>query len=321
MVIVIIVLTFISVFLLVSSLFFGFTTALEAPSTVLKKRLRRMAIRGNSSAIPEELRNEIIREIPPFERFLARIPLIRNLERSLDHAGLKTTTTLFTLYTLLAMVLGFCVGYAVMKGLLYACAAAIVVLLVVVVLLDQMKKHREEKFTEQLPDVLAMLSRSLRAGHSMNSAIELVGQEIADPAGELFKIAYEQQKLGLRILDTLANMLQRIDSLDLRFFITSVSIHGDVGGNLAEVLDRLAETIRERLKIRRQVRVITAQGRLSGYVLGALPIVVFIGLSVLMPGYEEQLFKEKLGNYMLIGAVILQIVGFFVIRKIINIRI
>lgn len=321
MIVVIIVLTFIAVFLLVSSLFLGINAAQEAPSMMLKKRLRRMAMRGSDGVIPDELRSEIIREIPPFERLLTRFPLIGNLDRNLDHAGLKITPTLFTLYALLAVVLGFGAGYIVMRSPLYACVAAIVVMLFVAVMLGQLKKHRQEKFTEQMPDVLAMLSRSLRAGHSMNSAIELVGHEVTDPAGELFRIAYEQQKLGLRILDTLANMTQRIESLDLRFFITSVSIHGEVGGNLAEVLDKLAETIRERLKIKRQIRVITAQGRLSGYILGALPIVVFIGLTVLMPGYEEQLFKEKLGNYMLIAAVILQIIGFFVIRKIINIRI
>jgi tight adherence protein B len=288
---------------------------------VLKKRLRRMAMRGDDAAIPEELKSEIIREIPPFERLLAKLPLIGNIDRNLDQAGLKTTPTQFALYTLLSMVLGFCAGYVVMKSLLFACAVPIAVVLAVVVLLGQLKRRREEKFTEQMPDVLAMLSRSLRAGHSMNSAIELVGKEVADPAGELFKIAYEQQKLGLRILDTLANMTLRIESLDLRFFVTSISIHSEVGGNLAEVLDKLAETIRERLKIKRQVRVITAQGRLSGYVLGALPMVVFLGMTVLLPGYEEQLFKEKLGNYMLAGALSLQIIGFIVIRKIINIRI
>jgi tight adherence protein B len=196
-----------------------------------------------------------------------------------------------------------------------------VVVLLVVVLLKQLKKRREDKFTEQLPDVMSMLSRSLRAGHAMNTAIELVGTEITDPAGELFRIAFEQQKLGLRIIDTLSNMTQRIESLDLRFFITAVSIQSDVGGNLAEVLDKLADIIRERLKIRRQVRVITAQGRMSGYVLSALPIIVFFAMNILNPGYEDPLFKDKIGQYMLISAVVLQIIGFLVIRKIINIRI
>ncbi len=321
MIFVVIALTFIAVFLLVSSVFLGITTAQELPSTALKKRLRRMAMQSDDGAIPDELKSEIIREIPPFERLLARLPVLRNLDRNLDHAGLKITPTQFMLYTLLAMVVGFGLGYLFLKNLLYACVGPLIVIAAVAIMLDHLKKRRELKFTEQLPDVLAMLSRSLRAGHSMNSAIELVGNEVVDPAGELFKIAYEQQKLGLRIIDTLSNMTQRIESLDLRFFITSVSIHGDVGGNLAEVLDKLAETIRERLKIRRQVRVITAQGRLSGYVLGALPIIVFLGMNIMMPGYEELLFKEKLGNYMLIAAVILQIIGFLVIRKIINIRI
>jgi tight adherence protein B len=183
------------------------------------------------------------------------------------------------------------------------------------------RKQRVERFMEQLPDALTMLGRSIRAGHSLSGGVELVGNELSAPLGELFKNAFEQQKLGLSISDALSNMNDRIDSIDLRFLTTAVSINSSVGGNLAEVLDKLAETIRERLRIRRQVQVYTAQGRMSGYVLGALPIAAFFLFNFMMPGYEELLFKEKLGNIMLMVALVLQVIGFFVIRKIINIRI
>ncbi|MEI6207928.1 MAG: type II secretion system F family protein [Desulfuromonadales bacterium] len=303
------------------SIFLGLESVQELPSAVLKKRLRRMALHGESSGIPDDLKHEIIEGIPPFERLLARLPLVGNLVHTLESAGLKSSPALFSLYILLASVVGFCAGYAITKSFIHAGVAVMLIALVVVLLLRQLKKRREEKFTGQLPDVLSILSRSLRAGHSINSAIELVGIEVADPAGELFRIAFEQQKLGVRIIDALTSMTQRIECLDLRFFITAVSINSEVGGNLSEVLDNLAETIRGRLKIQRQVRVITAQGRLSGYVLGVLPIVVFLGMIVMMPGYEEQLFREKLGRSMLIGAVLLQVIGFLVIRRIVNIRI
>ena len=142
-----------------------------------------------------------------------------------------------------------------------------------------------------------------------------------EPSGGLFKTAFEHQKLGLPVADTLANMTLRMECLDLRFFVVVISINSEVGGNLAEILDKLAETIRERLKIRRQVQVYTAQGRMSGYLLAALPIVTFIVLNFMMPGYEDVLTKEKPGQYILAVAAVMQIIGFLVIRKIINIRI
>lgn len=166
-----------------------------------------------------------------------------------------------------------------------------------------------------------MISRSLRAGHTVSSAIELVGMEMSNPAGELFRTAFDQQKFGMRINDALTAMTNQIESLDLRFFVTTVSINSEVGGNLSEILDQLAKTIRERLNVRRQVRVYTAQGRVSGYVLAGLPIFMFIVFNILNPEYEQLLIKEKVGNYLLIFAVVMQIIGYLVIRKIVNIRI
>jgi len=317
--------TFIAVFLLVLSASLGITTLLELPSTVLRKRLKAMAVHPDSHAVHNEEQDEKNSEKVTYKQFMAQFPLLMalesRLERCLDHAGLIISPTRFFLYALLVMVPAFCAVYLLTKSFGYASAALIVLMLVLAVIMKQLEKRRLKKFTGQLPEVLSMISRSLRAGHSMTSAIELVGTEIADPAGELFRIAFEQQKLGVRTIDTLNNMAQRFESLDLRFFITAVSINSDVGGNLAEVLDKLAETIRERLKIRHKVSVITAQGRLSGYILGVLPLIAFFGMTVLMPGYEEELLREKQGQQMLIGAVALQVIGFFVIRKIINIRI
>ncbi len=187
--------------------------------------------------------------------------------------------------------------------------------------MEYKKRQREDKFTELFPDALRNDSRSLRSGHSFTSAIELVGTEVSDPVGNLFKTAYDQQLLGLRINDTLNNLNNRIDSLDLRFFTTAVEINSEVGGNFAEILDKLAATIRERIVIRRQLRVHTAQGRLTGYILAAMPIIAFFLLNFMMPGYQKVLWENDKGQTILIVAAILQIIGFFVIRRIINIRI
>lgn len=318
---IVIILTFIAVFLVVYASFNAVVAVRESPSAILRKRLRRMARESSGHGIPDDLRVDIIKETPPLERLFARIPVLKNLERVLDHAGLKISLNTFLLCTFVAMVAGFALGFIFTRKYLYAIAFAAIVLAAIYGYIRFLTFKRIDRFTEQLPDALNMIARSLRAGHSLTSAVELVSEEIDEPARELFKTAYEQQKLGIRITDSLVAMAERIESVDLRFFTMAVTINNDVGGNLAEILDKLAETIRERLKIKRQVRVYTAQGRLSGYVLGALPIITFFMFNILMPGYEDVLIKEKEGNVILGAAVIAQVIGFMIIRKIINIRI
>jgi tight adherence protein B len=166
-----------------------------------------------------------------------------------------------------------------------------------------------------------MISRSLKAGHSFAAAVQLVGNEMSDPVGVLFKTAYEEQSLGLSLSDAFAHMTTRMDSEDLRFFVTAINIYKEVGGNLSEYLERLAETIRERIKIRRQVRVYTAQGRLSGIILIFLPIVMALFFYYSSPGYIEELFTEKIGRYALTYAIVSQIIGILVIKRITNIKI
>lgn len=318
----VIVLTFVAVLLVLIAAYLTFTAAKESPAAELRRRLRRMAINNRLEALPDGLRVEIIKEIPRFERLLARVPLLRNIDKLLDQAGVKTTPPKFLLMTIAATLAGFVLGYSLRRDYMLGLIVAACAVVAPFIYLNIMKVKRAEKFTEQLPDALTMISRSLRAGHSITSAIELVGQEVAAPLGELFKTAFDQQNLGLRVVDTLTNMTERINSIDLRFFVTVIAINTEVGGNLAEILDRLADTIRQRLTIRRQVRVYTAQGRMSGYLLAALPIVAFIMMHfVMIPGYEDPLIKEQQGRYILMGAAVSQFIGFLVIRKIINIRI
>lgn len=317
----IVIITFLAVFCILLAAYLGIATVKASPKYELKRRLQRLARDKSAQGMPEDLRSEIIREIPPLDRVLATLPLTRDLDKKVDHAGLKITPSRFLVLAVSITILGFILILLLSKSFLAALLGAVAVSLIPFAYLRFKIKQRVEKFTELFPDALTMVSRSLRAGHSFTSAIQLVGEEIPNPVGELFKTAYEQQLLGLRITETLTNLNERINSLDLRFFTTAIAINNDVGGNLSEILDNLAKTIRERLKIRRQVRVYTAQGRMTGYVLGALPIVTFIAFNILNPKYEAVLYRETKGQYVLAFAVILQVIGFFVIRKIIRIRI
>ncbi|KAB0666533.1 type II secretion system F family protein [Oryzomonas japonica] len=313
--------TFVAVFLLVSALVLAYLRSQESPKAVLKRRLRRMAKTGVDDAMSEDLRSEIIKETPQFERLVTMFRFGRAIGRLLDHAGVAIDLTMFILLVILLPAVSFCGIFLFTHRLIFAVCAALAAAVVPFMFLYFKKVRRQDKFTEQLPDALSMISRSLRAGHSLTSAIELVAQESDEPLRDLFKTAYEQQKLGLRITDSLAGMTDRMESIDLRFFVASIELNNDIGGNLSEILDKLAGTIRERLKIKRQVQVITAQGRLSGYILAALPIATFFMFNIMMPGYEDVLFKEKLGSQLLIGAICAQLSGFLWIKKIISIKV
>jgi tight adherence protein B len=322
-VLLIVVLSFIAVFLVILAIYLNIAAAKDSPKAELKRRLRQVALTGgrDTGGMSTELRAEIVKETPPLARVLSTIPLFRGLEGRIDRSGLVISLQAFLLITLGLGIGGFVLCFLLTRNLILSLIVSAALIAVPFVFMHFKKTQRENRFTELFPDALTMIARSIRSGHSFTSAIELVGTEVGDPVGSLFKMAYDQQMLGLRINDTLNNLNNRIESLDLRFFTTAVAINSEVGGNFAEILDKLADTIRERIKIKRQLRVHTAQGRMSGYILAVLPIVVFFLTSFLMPGYQDKLLENDTGRMILIGAGVMQVIGFLVIRKIINIRI
>lgn len=316
----IVALIFLTVFCVFFAVYLGVAEQQVSPKAELRRRLQRMA-RAGAKELPEDLRSDIVRETTPADKFLGRLPLTRNLDHKLDHAGLKITVSLFVISTTGIAAACATLTWLQTRSFSFAILAAAISLLLTKVFLSFKTAQRINKFTEHFPDALTMIARSLRAGHSFTTAVQLVGQESPSPVGELFKTAYDQQLLGLRITDGLSYLNERIESLDLRFFTTVVCINAETGGNLSEVLDKLAMTIRERLRIRRQVQVYTAQGRMSGYVLGALPIVVFLVFNVLNPEYESALLKDPKGILLLSFAGCMQLAGLLVIKNIIKIKI
>ncbi len=243
------------------------------------------------------------------------------MDKFIDQAGVKFDLKRFSIYIVLAGIAGFCAGLLLRRGFLPPVILMLIGLYAPFLYLMVKKNKRFLKFTEQFPNTLEMIARSLRAGHALSSAIQLVGTEMEDPVGTLFKNAHEEQTLGLSMKDSLAQMLERMPSMDLQLFVTAVNIHSGVGGNLAESLERLAHMIRERLKIRRQVRVYSAQARMSAIILLILPVFMAFFFYFFVPGYIEELVTSNVGKYGLAFAVIAQCLGFLVIRKIINIRI
>lgn len=315
-----VLLIFAAVFLCLLALFLGVTTARRSPAAQLKRRLRAMG-NANTDFSLEGSAVELLRKTSRSEQLIFQLPLLRGVKKLVEHSGLRIKPTRLFLLTGTLSGSGFAAFYTLKGNLLAALVTAAVIVFIPIAYLKYHKQRRETRFAQQLPDVLIMVARSLRAGHSLTTAVELVGQELPEPAGALFKMAYEQQQLGMRIAESLATLLDKITSVDLHFFVTIIRINSESGGNLAEILDKLAETIRSRLQIRRQVQVYTAEGRLSGYVLVLVPVFVFLVFKFKNPDYMAVFFTEPACQLALAAAGVGQLAGFLFIRKIIDIRI
>ena len=183
------------------------------------------------------------------------------------------------------------------------------------------RAQRMKKFAAQLPEAMELVARALRAGHSLAAGLHVVADEMPDPIAKEFGRVYEEQNLGVSLEDALDHLCQRIPNLDLRFFVTSVNIQRQTGGDLAEILDRIGYVIRERFKILGQVKALTAEGRLSGIVLIAMPIGLFLMMLHMKPDYIKLLWTDEMGIQMSVGAIILMIIGSYAIKKIVDIKV
>jgi len=183
------------------------------------------------------------------------------------------------------------------------------------------RTRRLRAFEEAFPEALDLVARALKAGHAFATGLKMVADEMPDPVGIEFRKTFDEQNFGLPLKDALSNLTVRIPSLDVRFFSTAVLIQRETGGNLSEILENLAHVVRERFKILRQVRVYTAHGRLTGYVLLALPAFLGVALAFINPEHMQLLFRERIGHMLLGATVVMQTIGYFWIKQVVKIEV
>jgi tight adherence protein B len=183
------------------------------------------------------------------------------------------------------------------------------------------RTRRFQKFEELFPEAIDTLGRAVRAGHAFTMALEIVCNEFTEPVATEFRKLYEEQKYGMPVRDALLNLTQRVPLVDVKFFATAVMLQRETGGNLAEILDNLSYMIRERFKILRQVRVYTAQGRLTMMLLMGLPPVIVVTMLIVNPSFIQPLFNDQIGHVLIAAGISLQTIGYFVIRRIIQIQV
>ncbi len=244
-----------------------------------------------------------------------------SLATLIQQSGVQTTPSAVMLAMVIAALVSGAICMLFIKVPIFWIVAALGGSFLPYVWLRTKRTQRMKKFEEQFPEALDLLSRAIRAGHAFQTAMGMVADELPSPVGVEFKKAFEQQNFGLPLRDVLDEMAERVPILDVKFFVTAVTIQRETGGNLAEILDNLAHVVRERFKILRQVRVHTAHGRFTGYVLMALPASLAVALSFINPEHMNLLFTERMGQMMILGAIVMQAIGYLWIRKIIKIEV
>lgn len=320
----------IAVFVLVVSAVLGVYAAITwLPGILAAKRLERRlsdVSRAFGAADPQAADDTVLKHsaaspLPGMDRIMSRTGAGFRLSRLIEQSGVRTTPSAIVLGGVLAaMVVGLAAWWFVRQPFVWPVASLLAACAPYAWLLRR-RSIRLRRFEEQFPEALDLLARAIRAGHALQTALGMVADELPDPVGPEFKKTFEQQNFGLPLRETLNEMSDRLKLLDVRFFVTAVLIQRDTGGNLAEILDNLAHVVRERFKIRRQVRVHTAHGRFTGYVLLALPAALAVALTFINPEHMQLLFRERMGQMMLIGAVVMQTIGFFWIRQVIKIEV
>jgi tight adherence protein B len=259
--------------------------------------------------------------VPVVDRVLTHTPGTAMLSRLIAQSGVQTTPGTIVVGSLVAAIVATGLAMLFVRQQLAMPAAAVFGLAAPFLWLYRRRTTRVARFEEQFPDALDLMARAIRAGHAFQTALGMVADELPSPVGPEFRKTFDQQNFGLPLRDALNELSQRLGLLDVRFFVTAVLIQRDTGGNLSEILDNLAHVVRERFKIKRQVRVHTAHGRFTGYVLLALPAALAVALSFLNPEHMQLLFRERMGQMMLIGAIVMQTIGYFWIRQVIKIEV
>jgi tight adherence protein B len=290
---------------------------------VIKERLA--GERKAPERVPEEelllLRDEQLSDIPAIDTLLRRSARVTDLQKLLVQGGIEMRAGNFLGISALAGVAATILAYAASKRIDIAWIALLVGFVLPYSYASFRRTKRFEKFEELFPEAIDTLARAVRAGHAFTTALEMITNEVAEPVAGEFRQLYEEQKFGMPVRDALMNLTERVPLVDVKFFVTAVMLQRETGGNLAEILDNLSYVIRERFKIQRQVRVYTAQGRLTMALLMGMPPIIIAVMLTLNPSFIQPLFTDPIGHTLLVLGITLQTIGYFVIRKIIRIQV
>ena len=266
-------------------------------------------------------RQELMSEIPALSRVLMRVQLATSLRRMLDQADLHITVSRVTMLALMAGLLAALAVSMLSISKLLMVIAGVVAAAVPFLHILYKRKKRLNAFLEHLPDALELMARALQAGHAFAESLHMVSTEMPEPIATEFRKTYEEQNLGLSLKLALENLSERVPLLDLRFCITAIMIQRETGGNLAEILEKVSHTIRDRFRILEDLNTLTTSSRMSAWILCGLPVFVALAVSIMNPEYMSVLWTDPRGHKLLYAAGGMQLMGMLIVRKILKIKI
>lgn len=314
-------LAFVAAILLFEGIYMLWSTHLGSESRRIDRRLRAMSAGGGTTKNISIIKERLLSEAPTMQRLLMEIPRIHQLDRLLQQSGLRLNVAKFMGLTLFAGLVGLVLGIWIGLPLLFVGAIAAGTALLPLMVVSNARSNRLTTLEQQLPDTLDLLSRALRAGHAFPSALQMAGQEMPDPIADEFRITFDEINYGVPLQDALTHLATRIPSADLRYFVIAVLTQKETGGNLAELLDNLSKLIRERLKLLGTIRVLSAEGRLSAWILTILPFALVGILFLIRPAFISILWTDPMGPKMIALTGVVMAVGMFWMWRIIKIRV
>jgi tight adherence protein B len=317
----------VGLFLLVLLLTFVIVVFVTKPSSSEKRLSQRLETIGQpteltANAEPEDIRKrDTLSDVPWVDSLLVRFPASFSVKNLIAEAGSNWTVGRFLAGTALAFVATAWFANFWVPNIVFVLVLAVVAAAGPYMYLRFKRASRFRRFNAVLPDAIDLMSRALKAGHSITSAVEMVAQEISDPVGAEFRRLFEEQNFGLPLREAMLNLIKRVPIADLQFLVTAILVQKETGGNLVEVLDKTAGVLRDRMRLQGQLRIYTAQGRMTGWILCILPFVVFGLISLVNPQYARILTQDPLGQKMIAVGMILMILGVWVIRRIVDIKV
>jgi tight adherence protein B len=314
---------FIAVVLMLEGAYLSWNARRGPEARRLERRLQAMSAGGHHGGDTDLsiLKQRLLSNSPGLQQLLLRVPRVQSLDQLLVQSGVSMSVARFCGMTLACMVMGFVVSAFFPILLLFSLVTGLLCSVLPLLYVLRTRHKRLNRIEQQLPDAIDLMGRALRAGHAFPNAVKMVGDEMAEPIGSEFRILFDEVNYGIAMQDALLNLASRIPSMDLKYLVIAVLIQRETGGNLAELLDNVSGIIRARLKLLGTIRVLSAEGRMSAWVLGLLPFATAFVLQLVNPGFMSLLWADPAGNRMLYGVVVLMFFGMLWMRKIIRIHV
>lgn len=312
---------FVAVVLAVESFFIWWNSTRGPEAKRMERRLREASAGGHGQGQLSILKQRTLSHSPWLEKLLLLIPRVHRLDRTLVQSGLNLSVgdffgisvILFATGVILVFFLGRSLPLGLLLGGILAALPSVNVL--------RVRAKRLAAVERQLPDAIDLMGRALRAGHAFPSALQMVGDEMSDPIGAEFRVLFDEINYGVAINDAMLNLLNRVPSNDLRYFVVAILIQRETGGNLAELFDSISAIVRARLKLLGEIRTLSAEGRISAWILTLLPFAVGSVINIINPNFLAEVWNDALGLKLIYGAAALMVFGIWAMTRIIKIRV